>query len=325
MTHTLGYIVRLLILAWTLIPSGVYGQAQDGPLETAIKYFEANQFSRCSEAFSLYTKGTQENIRTVLHRYDREREHDELPLTRTAETWTCDTFTQTKRGSVHLVRLEGDEAVVAREFTVGHWLNQYIKLGPYWEGSAELQLIREDGVWRVQLPHIRVGRELSPGEQLVEVGRVDVSTYPHNSLGQDVVEATVVSSVPRSEIESVLRNPASWAKLFPFIQTVDVLEASGGTQQVRLLFAGWEHPITVTVKIPREHIDRLRFDAGHNAPVMFWGWWNLSNHYAGTRVTLYLVINKRQWPEEMGERFLAPERIAESVLGLEQAALQTGR
>jgi len=324
-THTLGYTVRLLILAWTLIPSGTYGQEQDGPLETAIKYFEANESSRCSEAFSLYTKGTQENIRAVLHRYDREREHDDLPLTRTAETWACAPFEKTKPGSVHLVSQDGDEAVVARKYFVGHWLNQYIKLGPYWEGSTELQLIREEGVWRVQLPHIRVGHELSPGEQLVEVGRVDVSTYPHNGLGQDVVDATMVSSVPRSEIESVLRNPASWGKLFPFIQTVDVLEAAGGKQQVRLLFAGWEQPITVTVRIPGEHIDRLRFDAGRNAPVMFWGWWDLSKHYAGTRVTFYLVINKRQWPEELAERFLAPERIAESVLGLEQAALQTGR
>ena len=43
---------------------------------------------------------------------------------------------------------------------------------------------------------------------------------------------------------------------------------------------------------------------------------------AGTRVRLYLVINKRQWPGDLGERILAPERIAQAVLGLEQAALK---
>jgi hypothetical protein len=140
-------------------------------------------------------------------------------------------------------------------------------------------------------------------------------------MNQDVVEATVLSTVPRAQIEGVLRDPASWAKLFPLIQSVDV-QAVGDSQQLRLVFTGWDRPVVVTVKMPGERLDRLRFDAGPNAPIMFWGWWNLSSHEAGTRIRLYLTINKRQMPPDMGERLLAPERMAEAVLGLEQAALR---
>jgi hypothetical protein len=132
----------------------------------------------------------------------------------------------------------------------------------------------------------------------------------------------VVSHVPRSRLEAALRDPIAWASLFPYIQTVEVVKVTGDSQRVRLVFTGMDRPIIVSVKTPGEHIDRLRFNAGHNAPIMFWGWWNLSQHYDGTRISLYLVIDKGQWPEAMGERLYAPERIAEAVLGLENAALK---
>jgi hypothetical protein len=318
--HSVTFIARLLALALALFTSGANSQTRVGPLETAVKFFEANRASRCAEAFSLYTKGTQENIRAAMHR--EEREYDDAPLVSTPETRYCFSHMQTRRGSVRLVRQSGDEAIVVREYIIGHWSNKYIKMGPYQEGTEELRLIREDGAWRVERPPIPVGRERSPGERLVEIGRVDVSSFPHNALGQDVVEATVVSSAPRIKIESVLRDPVAWAHLFPLIQTVDVIEAAGGSQQVRLVFADWDRPVLVAVKIPGERFDKLRFDAGHNAPIMFWGWWNLSQHHSGTRVSLYLVINKAHWPGDMGERLLAPERIAQAVLGLEQAALR---
>jgi hypothetical protein len=308
------------VLALALFTSGANGQERAGPLEIATRFFEANQAGRCDEAFTFYTRGTQENIRAAKHREERER--DESGPAPTPETQNCYSFRQTRRGSVRLVRQSRDEAIVAREYTVGYWTNKYIKYGPWEEGTEELRLIREDGAWRVDSPRVPVGRPRSPGERLVEIGRVDVSSFPHNSLDQDVVEATVASSASRLKIESVLRDPASWANLFPLIKTVDVLEAVGGSQQVRLVFADWDRPVIVTVNTPGERIDRLRFDAGHNAPIMFWGWWNLSQHHAGTRVRLYLVINKRQWPGDLGERILAPERIAQAVLGLEQAALK---
>jgi hypothetical protein len=136
-------IAHLLVLAFGLFTSGAIGQERDGPLDLAMRFFEANQAGRCADAFPLYAKGTQENIRAGKHR--RERERDETVGLRTPEDQHCYSFRQTRRGSVRLVRQNGDEAIVAREYTVGHWSNKYIKLGPWQEGSEELRLIREDG------------------------------------------------------------------------------------------------------------------------------------------------------------------------------------
>lgn len=309
----------LLILACAL-PFIANAQQQIGALETAVKYFEANQASRCTEAFHLYTKGTQENIRAKMHRYERER--DGPPSDSTQETMTCDPTKITKRSSIHLLRQNGYEAIVTREYTVGRWLNKFIKYGTYIESSEELRLIRENGAWRVDLPRTPIGRERSKGETLIEVGSVDVSTYPHNRLDQDVVFATKVMRVPRNKIEAVLRDPVALAKLFPYIRTVKVLESTNDVQRLSLVFEGWDRPIIITMNTPREHIDRLRFDAGWNAPIMFTGWWNLSEHHDGTRVDLNFVINKRQWPMGMGDRIQAPERVASVVLDLEKEALK---
>jgi hypothetical protein len=206
-------IARLMVLALPLFTSSVRGQEAAGPLQIAVKFFEANQASRCAEAFSLYTRGTQENIRAALHR--KLREYDDGPITATPETAFCDPSRITKRGSARLVRQSGDEAHVSREFTVGHWINKYVRYGPWQEGTEELRLIREDGAWRVELPRMPVGRPRATGERLVEIGRVDVSSFPHNALGQDLVEATVVSTAPRVSIEAVLRDPLTWANLSP--------------------------------------------------------------------------------------------------------------
>lgn len=206
-------IARLMVLALPLFTSSVRGQEAAGPLQIAVKFFEANQASRCAEAFSLYTRGTQENIRAALHR--KLREYDDGPITATPETAFCDPSRITKRASARLVRQSGDEAHVSRVFTVGHWINKYVRYGPWQEGTEELRLIREDGAWRVELPRMPVGRPRATGERLVEIGRVDVSSFPHNALGQDLVEATVVSTAPRVSIEAVLRDPLTWANLSP--------------------------------------------------------------------------------------------------------------
>jgi hypothetical protein len=145
----------LLALAFALFTFGANAQDRAGPLDIATKFFEANQAGRCADAFPLYSKGTQENIRAGKHR--RERERDETVGLRTPEDQHCYSFRQTKRGSVRLVRQSGDEAIVAREYTLGHRSNKYIKLGPWEQGSEELRLIREDGAWRVDSPRLPVG------------------------------------------------------------------------------------------------------------------------------------------------------------------------
>jgi hypothetical protein len=308
-----GYFVALMILG-----SSAHSQEPGGPLETATRFFDANQAGHCDAAFPLYTKAVQENIRATKRRNERER--DDSPAVRTVENIHCHSFRQTRRGTVRLVRQGADEAFVAREWTVGHWLNKYIKYGPWSEGTEQLRLVREDGAWRVDTPLSPVGRERSTGESVKEVGRVDVSVFPHNSLGQDVLEANMGSPVPRPRFEAVLKEPAFWVKLLPLVETVDVLDAPEGSQRLRLNFTGSDRPVVVTVNTPGERIDRIRFDAGHNAPIMFWGWWNLSYHPDGTRIQLRLFVNKKQWPGDMGERLAAPERLAEAVLALEQAA-----
>lgn len=305
----------LLVLAGALFSSGANGQERVGPLDAAIRFFEANEARRCAEAFTLYTKGTQEHIRTELHRYERER--DGPPLGSTPETLYCNPTQRTRRGTLRLVRQGGGEAIVAREFTVGRWFDKFFN--KYREGTEEVRLVIEDGAWRVDMPPAPSSKR-NPRNRLVEVGRVDVTYSPPTVLGE-VVEATMATRAPRSQLEAILRDPVSWANLFPLVQTIDVLESTGDSQRVRLVFSGWDQPVTFSVKTPGERIDRLRFDSTHNVGIMFRGYWNLSQHHDGTRVTLHFIIKKRQWPGDMGERLHAPERIAEALLGLEKAAL----
>lgn len=325
LAHATGPIAGLLVLAGALFTSGANGQERVGPLETAIRFFEANQASRCTEAFSLYAKGTQENIRAQMHRYERERNGP--PLSSTPETRYCNPTHKTRHGTMRLVRQVGDEAIASREYTVGHWLNKYIRYGPYYEGTEEVRLVIENGAWRIDMPPVPPRkrtpsmRQHDPRERLVEVGRVDVFYPPPGGGLGDVVEATMVTRAQRGQLEAILRDPVSWSKLFPHIQTVDVLEATGDSTRIRLVFSGWDQPVTFMVKTPGDRFDRLGFESTWNVGIMFRGWWNLSLHHDGTRVTLHFVIKKGQWPVDLGERLHAPESIAEAVLGLEKVAL----
>lgn len=319
-------------VACVFCASNACGQDRGGAVDTALRFFDANQNSRCAEAFSLYTKATQGHIRDDLRRYDRERDGE--PSSYTPETRYCDPTKKMKPGTARIVRQGPGEAIVSRGYTVGHWIDKFIRLGnSYIDTTEEVRLVHEDGAWRVDRKRDPPGmltpsvRERFPDEQVVEVGPVDVSVFPRNRLGQDIVDATVVAHVVPLKVIDVLRDPVTWAGLLPLVQSVEVLESAPGSKRLKLAFAGWDRPLIIKANIPSEvwsndALGKSSFDAGHNAPVMFFGWWELGRHYDGTRVSLHIIMNKRQWPGDLGERFMSPERIAESLLGLEKAALK---
>src|SRR5262245_24518790 len=57
-----------LLAAWALlVPCGTHAQP-GGPLDTAVKFFEARQVSHCGKVWPLYSAATQEHVRADAHR-----------------------------------------------------------------------------------------------------------------------------------------------------------------------------------------------------------------------------------------------------------------
>ena len=65
--------VPLMVACALLAPCGTNAQT-GGPVETAVKYFEAEQARRCDEVWRFYSAGTRENFLAAAHRYERERD-----------------------------------------------------------------------------------------------------------------------------------------------------------------------------------------------------------------------------------------------------------
>src|SRR5437762_12355682 len=105
-----------LIVACALLASCETNAERGGPVEAAVKFFEAAQARRCDEVWRLYSAGTQENIRAEVHR--RERERDGLPRTETPEQKYCGGGGTLKRGTARIARQQGNETVVAAELIV---------------------------------------------------------------------------------------------------------------------------------------------------------------------------------------------------------------
>ncbi len=319
-----------LMLACALLAASDAHAQPGGPLETAVKYFEAGQASQCGKVWPMYSAATQENIRAAAHR--RERERHGLPQPWKPEEQGCAVTGTLKRGSAHLARQQGDEAVVTAEFTVRVSRRKYDYFPPATVVTRELRLVREAGAWRVELPRIKIG----PGSdrRLVEVGPVDVY-YPvkffaglHNRL-----EATAVVRASRDALEPALRDPQSWARVLPSVNAAQPLERAGELERVQLLFAEPDRSITVTTRLSGKQADspmretslQWEVEGSNKAPVYLRGSWRLEPHQDGsTRVTLLLLIDTKQWPGNITEGIFSAERIAEAVLGLEKAARKSG-
>jgi carbon monoxide dehydrogenase subunit G len=314
-----------LIVASIFLGSCDPAAERGGPVEAAVKFFEAAQARRCDEVWRLYSAGTQANIRAELHR--RERERDGLPQAETPEQRYCGGDGTLKRRTVRIARQEGNETVVAAELTV-RVVDDRRLLPKYPVVTRELRLIREGGAWRVELPRVTIGR--GPGWRLVEVGPVDVF-YPVKSISglADSLEATAVVRAPRDTLERALRDPQSWARALPGVKAVQSLERTAERERVQLSFAEPDRGVTVVTRLSGRQVDQplqetsLQWvaEGGNKAPVYFRGSWRLQPHQDGsTRVTLLLVVIRTQWPGDVTQGIFSAERLAQGVRRLEKAA-----
>jgi hypothetical protein len=316
-----------LIVGGVLFASCGQEVERGSAVEAALNFFEARQAPNCSKAWSLYSAGTQENIRFVEHR--RRREGHAFPHPWTPEQLYCGGRGKLRRGTVRLVRQQGDEAVVAAEFVVRTHRHMYDFFPPAVVVTEELRLVREGGAWRVDLPRVKIGR--GPHWRLVEIGPVDVF-FPAKSFAglADQLEATAVVTTPRDTLEPALRDPQSWARALPLsVTAVQPLPPTGELERVQLSFAEPDRSLTITTKLSGKEVDRpmqeisLQWNAegGNKAPVYFRGSWRLEPHTDGsTRISLLLVLIRDQWPGDGAEGVLSVERMAQAVLDLEKAA-----
>lgn len=316
----------LLLVVCALLASCHTNGAPGGPVDAAVKFYEAGKALRCSEVWRTFTAGTQENIRAQVHRYERER--DGLPRTELPEEkycrWTEGTL---KRGTARIARQQGDETVVAAEFIVKEITTKNF-FPRFPTVTKELRLVREGGSWRVELPRVPIGR---PHVRLVEVGPVDVFYPAKFSVGlADRLEATVVVGTPRDALESALRDATFWARALPSVKAVQPLEPTGEGERVQLSFTGADHSLTVTSSPPSKPFSTGSeaavvwvAEGGNKAPVYFRGSWRLAPYPDGTRITLLLVVILNQWPGDAAEGSFSAERMAQAVLSLEKAALKS--
>ena len=300
-----------------LAPCVASGQAR-GPLETATRFFEASQASHCADVWRLFSAGTKDNIRAVVHR--REREREGAPRAGEAEQTHCGKTGKLKRGSIRLVRHQGDEAVVASEWIVEAPRHRYdVFFVPKVVNAEELRLVRERGEWRVELPRMELPRR--PG--LVEVGPVDVTYQPSGNLGRDRIEATAVLRAARETLVAAVRDSTAWARVLPAVTAVRVLAPAGEHERVQLSFAEADRALTVRVRHgePRdpnayETSVLWEIEGADKAPVYLRGSWRLAPYTDGTRVSLALIFDSRQWPVDPATGLFSAERMSEAVLGL---------
>ena len=115
-----------------------------GPVETAVQYLQASKAQRCTEVWSLYSAGTQENLRAARRPGEADPEK------------TCaGMHSEVKRGTPRLLREHGDEAVVEVVFR-GRASTSRNDIGNTKEWKQEVKLVREAGAWKVELQRLKV-------------------------------------------------------------------------------------------------------------------------------------------------------------------------
>lgn len=320
-------VVALVATSVLLAPCDTHAETGD-PVDVAVMFFEASKAWRCDEVWRSYSAGTRENFLAAEHRYERER--DGPPRADTPQKLYCGWKASTlKRGSARIVRQQGDTAVVAAEFSAKVQRHRYdFIFAPTVVGTEELRLVREAGTWRVEQPRIPIGRE---GARLIEVGPVDVFQDPCIPGLHCKLEATAVSRVPRHSLDSALRDPTIWARVLPSVSAAEPLEHTGDAERIQLTFAAEaERSLTVVVNRPDRPLEpttawtavQWSVEDGNKAPVYIRGWWNLRPHHDGTRVTMTVVLDPKQWSGGAVEGAFSAEWMAQALFDLDTAALE---
>lgn len=312
-----------LALALFLLASLGAGAQTDGPVEAAAKFHEAQKDRPCSEVWTLYSKATQEHIRAGFHRLEQERGGQ--PDGTTPEGTHCRRIGKFKPGSARLVRQVGGEAVVSATFR-GAPSSRYFDFGAaFREFTEELDLIREDGVWKAELPRPKL--QSKQARLSVPIGVVDYRMDPVVGGIHHKLEVTVATRTPRDALDAVLRDPKAWAAALPSFKSIESLGRTGDMDRALLSFADPSPPIPVTVRLSGRPVDpkadwtslEWNVEKDVDAPVYMRGSWTLKTNPDGTtRVNLTLVFNPRHWPRS--ESMFAATRLAKSLDNLERAA-----
>jgi hypothetical protein len=310
-------------LALALFLASLGAQAQPGgPMETAAKFLDSAQASRCGEVWAFYSKATQEHIRAQVHRLARER-GDPRSAERPLEH-SCSKPDRHKRIDTRLVRTQGDDATVTVVWRGRVSQRFYYLPGPITEWTEEVKLVREGGAWKIDLPRPKAQKRL---DKLVEFGDVEVSIGPAVAGLHQRLEAEGFSRVPRDALDAVLRDPRAWAAVLPSFKAIEPLERTGNLDRALLSFADPATPIPVTARLAGRPVDarerstslQWQVEKDVKAPVYMRGAWFLDTTDNGaTRVRLTLVIDPRHWPGS--ENLFSAERLANALLDLEKAA-----
>jgi hypothetical protein len=315
----------LTAAACVLAASCNTNEVPGGPVEAAVKFFEAKH---CSEVFRFYTAGTQENIRAEVHRQERER--NGMPQLEVPEERYCGWAEGTlKSGTARIARQQGNETIVAAEFKI-KVISSRSFFPQYPTVTKELRLIREGGAWRVERPRVTIGR---PHERLTEIGPVDVFQEEKTFWdSHSTPTATAMTRARRDALTSALRDSSFWARVLPSVKSVQMLERAGESERVQLTFEGADQSLTVALQ-PRsapssneaEAAVLWEVEGGNKAPLYLRGAWRLMPCPDGTRITLHIVFNRRQWPGDAASEIFSAKHLAQAVLNLEKAALKSVR
>lgn len=299
----------LLVVAGALLaPLGVRAQAP-GPVETAVKYYDAAQAGRCKEVWAFYSKPMQEHILDQAHGPPEE--------------FLCRKDAKHKRVDARLVRYQGTRrSEVAVFFRVGASKGLW---GESTEVRENVPLLREGDHWKIDGP--RPMEEGAPGSSL-DPADIYVRISPPPEPGRfQVLEARAPSSLPRDALDAVMLDPKAWATTLPSFKAIELLERTGKHERARLSFRDPAPSIPVTIRIAgrpnqaKAHFTSLSWDVEQEmkAPVYMRGEWHLTAQGDGsTMLKLTLVIDPRHWPRS--ERLFSAERMANSLLRLEKAA-----
>ena len=303
----------LLVVACALA-APASGLAQPaGPVEAAVRIQQARQASRCSEVWASYSKDSQA----------RMREHSRsLGAESDAVTSHCARIGKIKPETARLVRQVGPEAVVSATFRGAPARNELDFQAHFREYSEQMDMIREDGVWKAELPRVLIGS--SQARFAVRAGLVDYRRDPVEGGIHHKLELTVATRVPRDALDAALRDPKAWATSLPLVKSVDLPPAAGDGQRAILSFDEPRAPLPVTVNRaidPKAEVTSLAWvsEKDVEAPVYLRGAWTLEPAPEGkTRMTLTLVLNPRHWPRY--DHYFNATRLARSLDAFQLAA-----
>ena len=295
--------------------------AQPGdPVETAVAYLVAASDMQCPKVWPLYSKGTQDSIRTEARRQEREREGASLELK--PETMYCGLNVggaKYRKRTARLVREQGNEAVVSAELEARLSRGRYDIMPPNKIWTEEIRLVREGGAWRVTRKVIRQGPDT---KWVTEMWPVDVRYNEAPVPGMhSTIEATAV--VRALGVAGVLTDPKRWAGAFSSVKTAESLGQVDGMERVRLTFTN-DQSLTILVRPVSRSYDEstLAWDAegGGKAEPYARGRWVIKSLPDGSRITLRLVYDPRPMPKGVGPDVFSPQRAAEALLALEKTA-----